>query len=627
MAMEQQMPRRHPGARCTRRSLLLSVPALATLSRIGRAAEAPAGPRHGLSLFGDLKYGPGFAHFDYVNPAAPKGGAVKYSAIGTFDTLNPFTLKGVADGAVGMIFDTLLVPAADEPASAYGLVAETVEVAPDRSSVVYSLRQEARFHDGSPITAADVVWTFDTLKTKGHPRYRLYYAEVLKAETVGERGVRFSFRSNDNRELPQIVGEMPVLSKAYWASRDFEKTTLEPPLGSGAYKVATVDAGRAVTYARVGDYWAKDLPVNVGRNNFDSIRYDYYRDGTIALEAFKAGQYDIRFENVAKNWAIGYDGPALAAGLIKKQEIPNKVPQGMQAFGFNTRKPIFADARVRRALGYLFDFEWTNKNLFYGAYTRTSSYFSNSDFASSGLPAGAELAILQKLQGKIPDEVFTEPYTSPVTDGSGNVRDNLRQALRLLAAAGWSFKNERLVNQAGEPFAFECLLVEPEFERVVLPFAQNLKRAGIAMNVRTIDPAQYENRMRDFDFEMTVVVWGEGLSPGNEQRDYWGAAAADQPGSSNYVGIKSPGVDALVDRVIHAADRNDLLASTRALDRVLLHGYYVVPNWHLTYFRVASWDKFAAPANPPPYALALDTWWMDPARARDVEAKKQQVKK
>ncbi|HUZ72412.1 MAG TPA: extracellular solute-binding protein [Stellaceae bacterium] len=612
---------------CARRSLLLALPAFAALGRKGWAAAADGTPLHGLSLFGDLKYGPDFKHFDYVDPNAPKGGTVKRSAIGTFDTLNPFTLKGVPAAGIDGLFDTLLAPAYDEPDSAYGLIAESVAVAPDRTSAIYTLRQEARFHDGSPIGVADVIWTLETLKTQGHPRYRLYYADVIKAEPAGERSVRFVFRSGDNRELPQIVGQLPVLSKAYWSTRDFAKTTLETPLGNGVYTVASVDAGRSIVYRRVADYWAKDLPVNVGRNNFGAIRYDYYRDASIALEAFKAGQYDIRIENVAKNWAIGYASPALKAGLIKQQDIANKVPQGMQAFGYNTRKPLFRDPRVRRALSYLFDFEWSNKNLFYGAYIRTKSYFSNSDLASAGLPQGDELALLQKLKGEIPDTVFTEVYEPPKTDGSGNIRPNLHQALRLLYAAGWTIKNGKLVDAEDRPFVFEFLLVMPEFERVVLPFGQNLARAGITMNVRTIDPAQYENRMRNFDFDMSVLAWGESLSPGNEQRDYWGSAAADEPGSSNLLGIKSKAVDALIDGVIHAQDRHGLVTATHALDRVLLHGYYVIPNWHLNYFRVARWDKFGEPRNPPPYALALDTWWIDKARDRDVETKKQQVQK
>ncbi|HXQ49721.1 MAG TPA: extracellular solute-binding protein [Stellaceae bacterium] len=603
--------------------------ALAVLAFLAVTHAAPAEQAsHGLSLYGELKYPPDFKHFDYVDPNAPKGGTVKYEAIGTFDTLNPFTLKGVAGAGVTLIYDTLLTSAPDEPVSAYGLVADSVAVASDRLSVLYTIRKEARFHDGTPITPEDVIWTFDTLKAKGHPRYRLYYAEVLSAEKEGERGVRFRFRTADNRELPQIVGEMPMLSKAYWSSRDFEKTTLEPPLGSGPYVIDTVDPGRSITYRRDPNYWAKNLAVNVGRHNFDGIRYDYYRDQTIALEAFKAGQYDIRSENVAKNWAIGYDGPALEQGLIKKENIPNKVPQGMQGFVFNTRPGHpFQDPRVRQALGYLFDFEWANKNLFYGAYTRTKSYFSNSDLASSGLPAGDELAILEKFKGSIPNQVFTVEYEPPKTDGVGNIRDNLREALRLLAAAGWSVKDGKLEDASGKPFEFEFLLVQPEFERVVLPFGQNLLRAGIKMNVRTVDPAQYENRMREFDFDMTVAGWGESLSPGNEQRQYWTSAAADDPGSENYAGIKNTAVDALVDLVIHANDRAGLIAGTHALDRVLLAGYYVIPNWHLTSFRVARWDKFGLPPSFPPYALDIESWWIDPARAGAVEAKKQQVQK
>ncbi|HTC18097.1 MAG TPA: extracellular solute-binding protein [Stellaceae bacterium] len=582
------------------------------------------GPRNGLALFGDLKYPAGFPHFDYVNPAAPKGGGVKYDAIGTFDTLNPFTLKGQPAAGVGAMFDTLMTPSEDEPSSSYGLIAESVEVANDKASVVYNLRPQARFWDGSPITPEDVVWTFDTLKAQGHPRRRLYYADVLKAEKTGPHQVKFTFRNGANRELPSIVGELPVLSKAYWSGRDFAKTTLEIPLGSGPYKIDSFDPGRSVTYRRVPDYWGKDLPVNVGRNNFDVIRYDYYRDQTVALEAFKAGAYDIRVENVSKNWAIGYDGPALASGLIKKEQIPNKVPQGMQAFGFNTRRPIFQDARVRRALGYLFDFEWTNKALFYGAYTRTKSYFSNSDLASSGLPGPDELKLLEKYRGQIPDAAFTEAYAPPTTDGSGDIRDNLRAALDLLAQAGWNVKNGQLVDAKGTPFRFEFLLDQPEFERVALPFIQNLARIGITANVRTVDPAQYENRMQNFDFDMTVMLYPESLSPGNEQRDFWTSESGKQVGGRNLLGIASPAVDDLVSLIIEAPDRQSLVTRVHALDRVLLQGYYVIPNWHFPYFRVASWDKFARPAVSPPYGLAIETWWVDPAREAALDAKRQQ---
>jgi microcin C transport system substrate-binding protein len=589
-----------------------------------------AEPQHGLSLFGDLKYKADFQHFDYVNPDAPKGGTVKFAATGTFNTFNAFQLIGDKPAGEGQIFDTLMSPSYDEPASSYGLIAQSVEVAPDKSSVTYSLRPEAKFQDGSKITPEDVVWTFDTLKSKAHPRYKLYYADVLKAEKVGGNAVKFTFRNGDNRELPTIVGEMPVLSAAAWSKIDFEKPLQQAPLGSGPYKIASFEMGRSITYQRDPNYWGKDLPVNRGRYNFDTIRYDYYRDPSIALEAFKAGQFDIRLENVSKNWAVGYDSPALSAGLIKKELIPNKLPQGMQGFGFNTRKPLFQDSKVRDALAYLFDFEWTNKNLFYGAYTRSRSYFSNSELAATGTPTADEMKLLEPLKGEIPGEVFTKEYDPPKTDGSGDVRDNLRAALKLLGEAGWSVKSGKLVNAQAQPFQFEFLLSQnqADFERVVLPFAQNLKRIGIEMSVRSVDPAQYENRMKSFDYDMTIVGIGESLSPGNEQREYWTSASADEKGSQNYMGIKSKAIDALVDAVINAQDRAGLVTATHALDRVLTWGHYVIPNWYLASFRVASWDKFARPDISPPYppgGPALDTWWIAPQRAQDVEAKKQQV--
>jgi microcin C transport system substrate-binding protein len=615
-------PRVEPMTRILALALLALTLCGPALAQNAGAQSAGNPPRHGLSLFGDLKYPPNFQHFDYVNPNAPKGGAVKYATIGSFDTLNPFTLKGQPAAGVGEMFDTLMVSSGDEPASFYGLVAESVQVAPDRSWVIYNLRPQAKFWDGSPITSADVVWTFDTLRAKGHPRWKLYYSDVLKAEAVGPHAVKFSFRNGDNRELASIVGEMPVLSKAYWGGREFDKTTLEKPMGSGPYRIESFEAGRSIVYRRIADYWGKDLPVNVGRDNFDSIRYDYYRDFTVALEAFKAGAYDIRVENVAKNWAIGYDGPALSAGQIKKIEIPNSVPQGMQAFGFNTRRAIFQDARVRQALGELFDFEWTNKTLFFGAYARTDSYFTNSELAATGLPSADELKLLEKYRGQIPDAVFTQVFALPKTDGSGNIRDNLRVALDLLGQAGWGIKSGKLVNAKGESFQFEFLLDLPEFERVALPFVQNLARIGITANVRTVDPAQYENRMRNFDFDMTVVLFPESLSPGNEQRDYWSSASAAQEGGQNLLGIKSKPVDDLVDLIVNAPDRASLVTRVHALDRVLLNGYYVIPNWHLADFRVAAWDRFGRPAVSPPYALALDTWWYDKARADALDQKR-----
>jgi microcin C transport system substrate-binding protein len=595
------------------------------------AVPQSAGPKvvvsHALSMHGDLKYPAGFAHFQYVNPEAPKGGDVKLAAIGTFDTLNPFVLKGVpAAGSLG-VFDTLTVSSEDEPFSQYGLVAESIEVPADRTWVAFNLRPQARFHDGSPITVEDVIWTFDALKTKGRPFYRSYYAQVTKAEKVGDRKVRFTFAPGDNRELPLIVGQLPVLSRAYWSHRDFEKTTLEPPPGSGAYRVESVDAGRSITYRRVKDYWAAKLPVNVGRDNFDSIRFDYYRDGTVALEAFKAGEYDFREENSSKNWATAYTSPAVTQGLIRKEEIKNEVPTGMQGFVFNTRRPIFQDARVRRALGYAFDFEWSNKNLFYGAYTRTKSYFSNSELASSGLPSADELKVLEPLRGKVPDEVFTKEYQPPVTDGSGTIRDGAREALRLLAEAGWIVKGQKLVNARGEPMQFEILIDDPTWERIALPFAKNLERLGITARVRTVDAAQYEKRQDDFDFDMIVTVWAQSLSPGNEQRDFWGSQAAGERGSRNLAGIKDPAVDRLIDLLIQAPDRAGLVARTRALDRVLLWGYYVIPHWHIRAFRVAYWDKFGRPTVAPRFALGFDTWWIDAQKEAALARRKGEVPK
>jgi microcin C transport system substrate-binding protein len=590
--------------------------------------NAHAAATHGMSLFGDLKYGPDFKHFDYANPDAQKGGTMRYSALGTYDTLNPFVIKGIPAAGTGLIFDTLTVRSEDEPSSEYGLVAEKIELAPDKLSVLYTLRMEARFHDGTPMTPEDVVWTFETLRAKGQPMYRSYYGDVTKAEKEGECGVRFTFKSAENRELPQIVGEMPVLSKAYWSGRDFASTTLEPPLGSGPYKVESLDPGRSITYRRVTDYWAADLPVNKGRHNVDVIRYDYYRDGTIALEAFKAGQYDVRLENVSKNWATGYDSPALRAGLIKKEAIPNQRPSGMQGFGYNLRRPLFQDPRVREALAYAFDFEWSDKELFYNAYTRTRSYFDNSELAATGVPQGEELKILEKFRGQIPDEVFTTEYDPPKYDGSGNIRDGLRAALKLLKEAGWTFKGEKLVNdETGQPFEFEIILVQPEFERIVLPFKKNLERMGIDARVRTIDSAQYERRMQTFDFDMAVVSFGASESPGNELRDYFGSQAAEEPGSQNLLGIKSKVIDELIEELIKAPDRASLVAHTRALDRVLQYGYYVIPHYHVPAFRVAYWDKFRRPAVSPKFAVGLDTWWVDASAEQAVEARKGEVTK
>ena len=592
--------------------------ALALTAAVAIAAPRPApgpGPVHGLSIHGDLKYGPGFAHFVYVNPRAPRGGRVTLPAIGTFDNLNPFILKGVPAAGIATTFDTLTVAPADEPSSEYGLLAETIETAPDRSWVAFTLRAAARFHDGSLVTPEDVIWTFDTLRTRGHPIYRSYYAQVAKVEKVGPRTVRFSFKGGDNRELPVIVGQLPVLSKAYWAGRDFARTTLEAPLGSGPYRVESLEPGRSITYRRVKDYWGAALPVNVGRFNFDTMRYDYYRDGTVALEAFKGGAYDLRLENVAKNWATAYDIPAVREGRIRKQEIPNEVPTGMQGFVYNTRRAVFRDARVREALASAFDFEWTNAHLFYGAYTRTRSYFSNSELASRGLPGEAERAVLAPFRDRVPGAVFTREYRPPST-GPDGLRPNLVRALGLLEQAGWVVRDMKLVNvETGAPLTFENLLDDSTWERITLPFVKNLERLGVAARVRTVDSAQYEYRMKQFDFDMTVGLFAQSLSPGNEQVDFWASASADTPGSRNLAGVRDPVVDRLVDLVIAAPDRPALVARTRALDRVLLWGHYVIPHWHITAFRVLYWNRFGRPAVAPKYDLGFDTWWIEPTKA------------
>jgi microcin C transport system substrate-binding protein len=580
-------------------------------------------PVHGVAMYGEPKYGPDFRHFDYVNPEAPKGGEVRFAEIGSFDTFNPFVIKGQAAAGLGFLFDTLMTSSADEAFSEYGLVAETIEIPPDRSSVTFTLRPQARFHDGTPVTADDVIFSFETLKAKGNPFYRFYYANVAKAEKLGERQVKFSFAPGINRELPLIMGQMPVLSKAYWQNRDFEATTLEPPVGSGPYRIEKFEPGRFIVYKRDEHYWGKDLPVNRGFHNFDRIRYDYYRDITVALEAFKAGAYDIRPESVAKLWATGYDFPAVAQGLVKKVELPNQLPVGMQGFAYNLRRPLFQDPRVRQALVYAFDFEWSNRNLFYNQYTRTRSYFDNSELASQGLPSQEELAVLEPLRDQIPPQVFTETYAPPVAGDPEKLRGNLAKALALLQDAGWTFKDRTLVNtKTDQPFKFEILLSDPTWERIVGPFTKNLERLGIQASLRTVDSAQYENRVRNFDFDMLVQSWGQSLSPGNEQRDYWGSQSAELPGSRNVVGIKNPAIDRLIELVIAAPDRQALITRVHALDRVLLWNHFVIPNWHIPYERIAYWDKIGRPETTPMHGPQLSVWWVDPQKAAALEQRR-----
>jgi len=577
---------------------------------------------HGVAMHGAPKYGPDFSHFDYVNPDAPKGGDVHLSRTGTFDSLNPFILKGVSAGFLGLTFETLMTSSRDEAFSEYGLIAGRVEFPADRSSVTFTLREQAHWHDGSPITVDDVIFSFKTLTKKGNPFYRVYYSDIVSVEDLGERRVKFTFSAGDNRELPLIVGQLAILPKKYFDSHDFEKTTLEPILGSGPYRVDLVEAGRAISFRRVDDYWGADLPVNRGRNNFETLRIDYYRDDTVALEAFKAHEFDWRLESTAKVWAKSYGGSAIERGLIKKVEIAHEQPTGLSAFVFNTRRALFSDRRVRQALGFAFDYEWANKNLFFGTYTRTRSYFSNSDLASIGLPSEAELALLEPYRGRVPGEVFSAEFVPPVSDGSGKIRGNLRAANKLLRAAGWAITEGKLVHsETGAPFEFEFLLQSGgAFERIVQAFARNLELLGITVNLRLVDPAQYQNRIQEFDFDMMWGGFGQSLSPGNEQRDFWGSAAAGVPGSRNLIGINDPVVDDLIEAVIAAPDREGLIAASRALDRVLLWGHYVVPLWHLRSYRLAYWDIFGRPEVTARYDHGFpSTWWIDAVRLQAIE--------
>ena len=602
------------------RSLAISAVLLANAVS---AWGGPGKPTHAVAMHGEPRYGPDFQHFDYVDPNAPKGGQARLAAIGTFDTFNPYVVRGQPAVGLELIFESLVTSSADEAFTEYGLIAKTIEIPEDRSSVTFNLRPEARFHDGTPITADDVIFSFETLKIKGSPFFRFYYANVTQVEKLGAHRVRFSFSEGENQELPLIIGQMPVLSKAYWQDRNFEATTLAPPVGSGPYRIERFEAGRFIVLKRDENYWGKDLPVNRGFYNFDRLRYDYYRDTTVALEAFKAGAYDLRVENAAKLWATGYDFPAVARGLVKREELHHQMPSGMQGFAYNTRRPLFQDARVRQALAYAFDFEWSNRILFHGMYTRTQSYFDNSELAANGLPSAEELTILEPLRGQVPEEVFTETYKPPVAGDWGKLRTNLRRALILLQEAGWTFRDRQLVNAStGQPFSFEILLNAPTWERIALPFVRNLERLGIEARVHTVDSAQYENRVRDFDFDMIVEVWGQSLSPGNEQREFWGSHAADLPGSRNVVGIQDPAIDHLIEQVIAAPDRDALITRVHALDRVLLWKHLVIPHWHIPYVRIAYWDKFGRPAVTPMQGPQLNAWWIHSEKAVALERRR-----
>jgi microcin C transport system substrate-binding protein len=589
-------------------------------------AQSAGAWRHGLSLMGEPKYPAGFPHFAYVNPAAPKGGLVRLGANGTFDNFNVVIagLKGVLAAGATQIYDTLMEESLDEVSTEYGLLAEAVKYPPDYSAVTYRLRATGRWHDGQPITPDDVVWSFEVQKANS-PFLGQYYRHV-KSVSVEGRDITFTFDQSGNRELPQIVGQLRVLPKHWWTAngpdgkpRDVTATTLEPPLGSGPYRIKSFVAGRTVVLERVADYWGREIGVQVGKNNLDEIRYEYFRDTTVALEAFKKGDIDFRTENVSRLWSTGYDFPAVRDGKVVREEFPIRNFGRMQAFVVNLRRPKFSDWRVRRALDLVFDFEEMNRQLFFGLYKRNASYFGGTELASSGIPQGAELAILETVRDKVPAALFTQAYRSPVNGAPDAIRANLREALGLMRDAGWIVREQKLVNaQTGERFTIEILIDQPVFERVALFYKPNLERLGIEVTVRTVDDAQFENRQRAFDFDMLGVhSWGQSLSPGNEQRDQWGSDAADRPGSQNVAGIKNPAIDALIERVIFAKDRADLVAATRALDRVLLFNHYVIPQWISGVQWTARWDRFSRPETMPEYGLSAfpTVWWFDAAKA------------
>ncbi|MFG1345774.1 extracellular solute-binding protein [Xanthobacter autotrophicus DSM 431] len=588
------------------------------------SAAAPAF-RHGLSLMGDLKYPADFKRFDYVNPDAPKGGQVRLADDGTFDSFNFVVPRGTAAAGLDLIYDTLMTPAYDEVASEYGLIAEGVSHPADFSSVTYRLRADARWHDGTPITPEDVVFSFE-VQTTHNPQRKFYYSHVVKAEKTGDRQVTFTFDQAGNRELPQIVGQLNVLPKHWWTGkdasgkpRDISQGTLEPPLGSGAYRIKSFIPGRSVTYERVKDYWGRNLPVNVGRDNFDEIRYEYFRDDTVMLEAFKADQYDFRVESSAKNWATAYDFPARVDGRVVLEMFENRASATMQAFIPNLRRDKFKDPRVRRALNYALDFEGMNHTLFFDQYKRISSYFFGTELAAAGLPQGRELEILNGVKDEVPPEVFTAVYTNPQSGTEEARRANLREAARLLKDAGYEVKNRKLVDAKGQPFTLEFLIASPAMERVVVFYKPALERLGFDVSVRIVDSSQYVNRVRARDFDIIVAGWGQSLSPGNEQREFFGSEAAGRDGSQNFGGVRDAAVDKLIDKVIYARDRADLIAATRALDRVLMWKEYVIPAWTLNYSRTARWNRFSHPEHLPAYSFAFPTiWWFDAAKAAAI---------
>ena len=603
--------------------------ALFLLLFLGWFGQAASKPQHGFSILGKLKYGPEFSHFDYVNPNAPKGGHLRLWYNGNFDSLNPFILKGRwaagsnpfgVDGRL-LTFETLMTASGDEEDSFYGLIASGVVIPDNRQSITFTIRPRARWHDGSEITAEDIAFSFKTLKEQGHPAFRVLFKDITGTKVLTHRKIRFNFAKGVlTRDLPATAASMPIISKAWYLQHDFTKTTMTPPLGSGPYRVDKVDPGRSITYVLADNHWGKGLAVYRGRYNFRRITWDYYRDRDIGLQALFAGKLDFREDFTSRNWATKYDNvPAVKDGRLIKEVMPDDNPSGFQAFFINTRKAKFADRRVRRAIGLVFDFEWTNKNLFYGLYKRTYSIFQNSDMEATGTPQGPELALLQAWREDLPAEAYGPVYRAPKTNGSGNIRRELRMARNLLTAAGWTIKNGKLVNRKGQPFEIEFLSYSKLFERIVMPYVRNLEKLGITARFRLVEPAQYQRRVQNFDFDITTFRNSSSLTPGLALRNAWGSKTADMQGGRNYTGLKSPVVDDLIEKIIAAKSRDELRHATHALDRVIMWTHNLVPQWFKASHTVAYWDLFGRPAIKPKYARGvLDTWWWNPAKAADL---------
>ncbi len=588
-------------------------------------ASAAVYRQHGYALYGQPRYPADFEHLDYVNPDAPKGGTLRVMGTGTFDTLNPYTLKGTSPVNTGNFVhygvtelnETLMVgsglydPSGDEPYSSYGLIAETLEFSDDRSWVVFNLREEARFHDGQGITAEDVAFSYRLLSEKGHPNYRSMLQDVERVDVLGKHRIRFVFSRADNPLMILRLGELPILPAHYWRDRDFGETTFEPGLNSGPYRITNVAPGRRLSFERVKDYWGKDLPINRGKYNFDRLEAEFYRDNNVAFEAFKAGEFDFYFDHKASNWANAYDFPAVRDGEVDKREVKHQIPSATQAMFFNTRRTPFDQRSMREALGMMFDFEWSNRVLFYDAYRRSESYYPNSPFSASGLPAGQEFLYLNEHREELPRELFFEPFRLPTTDGRGISRDSLRRAVELFEQAGWTLRNGRLQNADGDQLIFEVLLVNPSLERIIQPYRTNLARLGIDMRIRTVDRAQYKSRLDQFDYDMILATLPQSLSPGLEQHGYFHSSQRNVKGSRNYAGIDNPVVDDLIEKLLGAGNRDQQIAAAKAVDRVLLWEHYTIPNWYIDYHRIAhrEWLKSTA---PPPYSLAIRTWWKMP---------------